>query len=221
MIALAPRVLVEGRAQSKHRPDPRGATAVTAGLVALVFGLSQGGQHSFSDPRAWVALLAAAISLVAFVVIEQRVRDCIATSAQLATRFVGRIGVKPLFAGGLLLASGGMALLSGVSVRGSYAADALPGLASAGPPPVALVAGFQAAFRVAVGFGIAGAVAVAALVRDDACVAELRRRSLRALVHRQIAQPVTGQTSPCWPAVADLHNGQANLPAEATAVEDA
>ncbi|MBV9007507.1 MAG: MFS transporter [Solirubrobacterales bacterium] len=331
VIALAPRVLAEGRGESKHRPDLPGAATVTAGLVALVFGLSQGGEHSFSDPRAWVALLAAAVLLAVFVAIEQRVSNpllpfrifrvstvvgadlgmlllaasmfgmvffltlylqrilrlspiqtglawlpmtaFIATSAQLATRFVGRIGVKPLFAGGLLLSSGGMALLSGVSAGGSYAANALPGLvlvsigmglafttatvaatagisdgeqglasgllvtsqqvgasiglavltaiaaaqtrASVGPPAVALVDGFQLAFRVAIGFGIAGAVAVVALVHDDACLGELRRRKLRALMHRQIAQPVSGQTSPCWPAVADLHQGRATVPAEA------
>jgi EmrB/QacA subfamily drug resistance transporter len=337
VILLAPRVLAEGRGQSQHRPDLPGAAAVTAGLVALVFGLSQGGQHSFSDPRAWVALLAAAAFLALFVVIEQRVQDpllpfrifraptvvgadlgmlalaaamfgmvffltlylqvilrlspiqtglawlpmtvCIATSAQLATRFVGRVGVKPLFAGGLVLAAGGMALLSGISARGSYGADALPGLvlvslglgfafttstvaatagisdaeqglasgllvtsqqvgasiglavlsavaaaqtrASGGPAPVALVDGFQVAFGVAVGFALAGAVAVVALVRDDACVAELRRRKLRALMHRQIVQPVTGQTSPCWPAVADLGRGDTNLPADSIATVDA
>ncbi len=333
VISLAPRVLAEGRGESKHRPDLPGATVVTTGLIALVFGLSQGGQHSFSDPRAWAPLLLAVVLLTVFVAIEQRVPDpllpfrifrvstvvgadlgmlllaasmfgmvffltlylqrilllspiqtglawlpmtaSIAASAQLATRFVGRIGVKPLFVGGLLLSSGGMALLSGVSPHGSYAADALPGLvlislgmglafttatvaatagisdseqglasgllvtsqqvgasiglavlsaiaaaqtrASVGPPAVALVDGFQIAFRVAVGFGIAGAIAVAALVRDDACLAELRRRKLRSLVHRQITQPVNGQTSPCWPAVADLHQGQATVPAEAVA----
>jgi hypothetical protein len=196
----------------------------------------------------------------------------IAASSQVAMRSVGAVGVKPLFAGGLLLAAGGMALLSGVAVNGSYAADALPGLilvslgmglafttatvaatagisdeeqglasgllvtsqqvgasiglavlssvaaaqtrAAAGPPPVALVHGFQAAFHVAIGFGIAGAIAVIALVRDDVCVAELRRRKLRALMHRHIAQPVAGHTSPCWPAVAELQQGEASLPGE-------
>jgi EmrB/QacA subfamily drug resistance transporter len=334
VIALAPRVLAEGRGQSSHRPDLPGAAAVTAGLVALVFGLSEGGQHSFSNPRAWVALLAAAVLLAGFVAIERRVADpllpfrifrtptvagadlgmlalaaamfgmvffltlylqvilrlspiqtglawlpmtvCIATSAQVATRFVARVGVKPFFAGGLILAGAGMALLSGISPTGSYVADALPGLVlvslgmglafttstvaatagisdgeqglasgllvtsqqvgasiglavlasvaaaqtrgSAGPPPVALVDGFQTAFVVAVGFAFAGATAVLALVRDDACVAELRRRRVRALMHRQIVQPVNGQTSPCWPAVAELHKG---VPVEAVAGADA
>jgi hypothetical protein len=36
---------------------------------------------------------------------------------------------------------------------------------------------------------------------------ELRRRKLRAMMRRPIAQPVTGQTSPSWPAVADLQEG--------------
>jgi hypothetical protein len=195
---------------------------------------------------------------------------CIAISAQIATRNVGRVGVKPFFAGGLLFAAGGMALFTGVSVHGSYGANALPGLilvaigmglafttatvaatagisdaeqglasglvvtsqqvgasiglavltaiaASAtrhyaGPPPQALVHGFKVAFAVGIGFGVAGAAAVIALVRDDACVAELRRRKLRAMMHRPITQPVTGQTSPCWPAVGDLQEGRVSLP---------
>jgi EmrB/QacA subfamily drug resistance transporter len=323
VIFAAPRVLVEGRGQSQHHPDYRGGVTVTAALIALVYGLSEGGQHSFSDARSWVPLLAAAILLAAFVTIEQRVKDpllpfrifrvstvagadigmlalgaamfgmiffltlymqdilrmspiqtglawlpmtvCIAITAQIATRNVGRIGVKPFFVGGLVLAAGGMAVLSAISVHGNYGADALPGLilvavgmgaafttatvaatagisdgeqglasgllvtsqqvgasiglavlsaiaasatrGFAGPPPAALVHGFQVAFRVAIGFGLAGAVAVLALVRDDACVAELRRRKLRAMMHRPIAQPVTGTTSPCWPAVGDLQEG--------------
>jgi hypothetical protein len=106
-------------------------------------------------------------------------------------------------------ASIGLAVLSAIAAAQTRA--------FAGPPQVALVHGFQIAFRVAVGFGAAGAIAVAALVRDDMCLAELRRRKLRALMHRQIAQPVSGQVSPCWPAVADLHQGQATVPAEAVA----
>jgi EmrB/QacA subfamily drug resistance transporter len=332
VITSAPRVLPEGRGEAQKRPDILGGVTVTAALIALVLGLSQGGQHSFSQARAWAPLLAAAGLLVLFVVIEQRIEDpllpfrifrsstvvgadlgmlalgasmfgmvffltlymqdilrmspiqtglawlpmtaCIAVTAQIATRNVGRVGVKPFFVGGLVLAAGGMALLSGISVHGSYGADALPGLilvavgmgsafttatvaatagisdgeqglasgllvtsqqvgasiglavlsaiaASAtrsfvGPPPQALVHGFQVAFEVAIGFGLAGALAVIALVRDDACVAELRRRKVRAIMHRPIAQPVTGQTSPCWPAVGDLQEG---LPQVAVAAD--
>jgi MFS family permease len=75
VITLAPRVLAEGRSETEHLPDLPGAMAVTAALIALVFGLSQGGQHSFSDARAWAALLAAAVLLAVFVAIERRVRD--------------------------------------------------------------------------------------------------------------------------------------------------
>jgi EmrB/QacA subfamily drug resistance transporter len=333
VITAAPRILMEGRGESQHHPDYRGGVAVTAALIALVYGLSEGGQHSFTSSRAWVPLLAAAVLMAVFVAIELRVNDpllpfrifrsstvagadlgmlavgasafgmvffltlymqqilrmspiqtglawlpmtvCIAISAQIATRNVGRVGVKPFFAGGLLCAAGGMALFTGVSVHGSYGANALPGLilvaigmglafttatvaatagisdaeqglasglvvtsqqvgasiglavltaiaASAtrhyaGPPPQALVHGFKVAFAVGIGFGVAGAAAVIALVRDDACVAELRRRKLRAMMHRPIAQPVTGQTSPCWPAVGDLQEGQVSLPEVAVA----
>jgi EmrB/QacA subfamily drug resistance transporter len=336
IIFAAPRVLAEGRGESRLHPDYRGGVAVTAALIALVYGLSEGGQHSFLSARALVPLLAAVALLALFVAIEQRVKDpllpfrifrvstvagadlgmlalgasafgmvffltlymqdilrmspiqtglawipmtvCIALTAQVATRNVGRVGVKPFFAGGLLLAAAGMALFTGVSVHGSYGANALPGLilvaigmgaafttatvaatagisdgeqglasgllvtsqqvgasiglavlsaiaASAtrhfaGPPPQALVHGFQVAFTVAIGFGIAGAGAVILLVRDDACVAELRRRKVRAMMHRPIAQPVTGQTSPCWPAVSDLQQGAVSLP-EVAATADA
>ncbi len=326
-IMLAPRLLAEGHGEISRRPDLPGAAAITAGLIALVYGVSEGGQHSFSAARSWVPLVAGVALIALFVVIEQRTKDpllpfrifrvstvagadlgmltlaasmfsmvffltlylqqvlrlspiqtglawlpmtvCIATTAQIATRFVGRVGVKPFFAGGLLLAAAGMALLSNISVHGSYAADALPGLllvalgmgmafttatvaatagisdgeqglasgllvtsqqvggsvglavlssvaaaqtrAFAGPLGAALVHGFQVAFLVAVGFALAGALAVVTLVRDDACVEELRRRRLRALVHRPLPQSVSGQLSPCLPAVAELEDGLPEL----------
>jgi hypothetical protein len=122
-------------------------------------------------------------------------------------------------ASGLLVTSQQVGASIGLAVLASIAAAQTRH--SAGPLPVALVDGFQAAFRVAAGFALVGAVAVFVLVQDSACVAELRRRALRALVHRPIIQPVNGPASPCWPGVGDLQDGQVSLPAEAAVVAEA
>ncbi|HUB74032.1 MAG TPA: MFS transporter [Solirubrobacteraceae bacterium] len=48
-------------------------------------------------------------------------------ASTLAPRLVGRVGARSVIAAGMLLASGGIALLIGVAPRGSYLPDVLPG----------------------------------------------------------------------------------------------
>jgi hypothetical protein len=50
------------------------------------------------------------------------------TATGASTTILPRIGPKPLATAGLLLAAGGMLLLTQVGVRSTYAADILPGL---------------------------------------------------------------------------------------------
>jgi EmrB/QacA subfamily drug resistance transporter len=69
------RVLPASKATARGRIDVAGAVTVTAGLIALVYGLSRGGQKGFGEGLV-VALLAASILLLAaFVVIELRSRE--------------------------------------------------------------------------------------------------------------------------------------------------
>jgi EmrB/QacA subfamily drug resistance transporter len=73
---LAPRVLGEGQ-RHRGRFDLPGAVTGTAGLAALVYGLSSaaatgsGGSH-WGDPKVHASLAAAVVFLAAFLVIESR-----------------------------------------------------------------------------------------------------------------------------------------------------
>ncbi len=72
--ALAPRILPESDRHSGQLDVP-GALTGTAGLVALVFGLTRAGEASYGwDHSSTIgSLIAAAVLLVVFVVIESRV----------------------------------------------------------------------------------------------------------------------------------------------------
>jgi EmrB/QacA subfamily drug resistance transporter len=73
-LLIAPRVVPESRGgQARRRYDPLGATSVTAGLVALVYAVSQAPQIGWGATRT-IAVLAAALCLIAvFLVTEARV----------------------------------------------------------------------------------------------------------------------------------------------------
>jgi EmrB/QacA subfamily drug resistance transporter len=60
--------------ETEKRFDFAGAATFTAGLIALLLGLNQGGAWGWGSLRTVFALLAALILLVAFVVIERRVQ---------------------------------------------------------------------------------------------------------------------------------------------------
>jgi EmrB/QacA subfamily drug resistance transporter len=73
VLALAPRLLRESRAELAHRHfDLPGAAAITGGLMLLVYAMTRAVQHGWSSGET-VGLLAAAVALVAaFVAIELR-----------------------------------------------------------------------------------------------------------------------------------------------------
>ncbi|GIF16443.1 MFS transporter [Actinoplanes teichomyceticus] len=73
VLAVAPFVLAESRPDQRPRLDVPGAVTVTAGLLAVVFGLTSAGEHSWADPRAWGGLLGGAALLASFWAIERRV----------------------------------------------------------------------------------------------------------------------------------------------------
>lgn len=68
-------VLPQSRPTSRGRIDIAGAVTITAGLIALVYGLSRGGQVGFSNGLVIALLIASVILLASFVVIEQRVQQ--------------------------------------------------------------------------------------------------------------------------------------------------
>ena len=66
------RVLPDGSASVRTRLDAPGALAVTAGLVAIVYGFSEAASRGWSSATTLGALAAGAILLAVFVVIEAR-----------------------------------------------------------------------------------------------------------------------------------------------------
>ncbi|NRQ32892.1 MFS transporter [Nonomuraea sp. NN258] len=72
VLVAAPALLAESRPERRPRMDVPGAVTVTAGLLALVFGLTRAGEHGFADPVGVGALVAGAALLVVFWFVERR-----------------------------------------------------------------------------------------------------------------------------------------------------
>jgi EmrB/QacA subfamily drug resistance transporter len=94
-IALTLWKVDESRTVNASRPDWLGFVVLTAGLVNLVYGLIQASVTSWSDTRVVGCLIAAAVLLAAFLVIESR------TSNPLFDLSLFRV---PTFSGGLIAA---------------------------------------------------------------------------------------------------------------------
>ena len=56
VLVVGPAVLTESRPTERPRLDLPGALSVTAGLLALVYGLTAAGEHSWAEPRALVGI---------------------------------------------------------------------------------------------------------------------------------------------------------------------
>jgi EmrB/QacA subfamily drug resistance transporter len=69
-LLLAPRVLNESK-PIPGRLDTLGAITVTAGMISLVYGLTNATTHSWGSPGTVAPLLAAGVLLVSFVLIER------------------------------------------------------------------------------------------------------------------------------------------------------
>jgi EmrB/QacA subfamily drug resistance transporter len=69
VVLLAPALLSESRPANRPRMDLPGAVTVTAGLLALVFGLTRVGEH---DPAGLIPLVAGVALLVVFWYVERR-----------------------------------------------------------------------------------------------------------------------------------------------------
>jgi EmrB/QacA subfamily drug resistance transporter len=73
-LALAPKIVPESRRRSERRHyDPFGAVAITAALVVFVYAISQAPQVGWGAIQTLVMLLAAAVLLGTFLIVETRV----------------------------------------------------------------------------------------------------------------------------------------------------
>jgi EmrB/QacA subfamily drug resistance transporter len=75
VLALGPAVLPTDRVEHRPRLDLPGAATATLGLLALVYGLTQAGEGSWTSPRCWAFLGAALVLTAAFVAAERRAPD--------------------------------------------------------------------------------------------------------------------------------------------------
>lgn len=72
VLLVAPSIITESRPAERPKMDLPGALSVTLGLLALVFGLTQAGEHGWTHPAALAGLAAGAVLLIAFYLIERR-----------------------------------------------------------------------------------------------------------------------------------------------------
>jgi EmrB/QacA subfamily drug resistance transporter len=71
VLIVAPMVIAESRPADRARLDVPGALTVTAGLLAVVFGLTQAGEHGWTSTTALLSLAAGLLLLLAFHRIER------------------------------------------------------------------------------------------------------------------------------------------------------
>jgi predicted MFS family arabinose efflux permease len=84
-------------AAAQARLDWPGAALATAGLLGLVFGLIRGGSHGFAAPSTLVAVALGVAALVAFAVVEWRVRHPMLPPALFASRTFSGVNLLTLF----------------------------------------------------------------------------------------------------------------------------
>ncbi|MEV1083446.1 MFS transporter [Streptomyces sp. NPDC050211] len=73
-VLVGTRTLVE----AQHHPgrlDVPGAITGTSGLIALVYGITRGGEHGWTDGLTLISFASAAVLLVAFLLIQSRAAD--------------------------------------------------------------------------------------------------------------------------------------------------
>lgn len=88
VLLSAPFVLREQRPESRPRLDVPGAILVTAGLLTLVYGMSNAGELGWSNPMTWLPLLAAVILFAVFFVVEYRSAEPLISPALLKLRHI-------------------------------------------------------------------------------------------------------------------------------------
>src|SRR6266576_3507195 len=173
-VAGAVRLLASQPRDPGVRIDWPGTVLSVAGLVAVVYGLSEAATKSWSAPETIVLLVAGVVLLAAFVLVEQRVAHpllpmiaaILATSTISSGVLLPRTGPRPLLPAGLLVMAGGLALLAArLGLRTSYLDWILPGLLVVG-------AGLGVVFGVALntatyGTGAADAGVASALVNTN------------------------------------------------------
>ncbi|SIR63826.1 drug resistance transporter, EmrB/QacA subfamily [Microbispora rosea] len=71
VLLVAPAVIAESHPATRPKIDLPGALSVTLGLLGVVYGLTRAGEHGWTEPLALTGLLAGAVLLVVFYLVER------------------------------------------------------------------------------------------------------------------------------------------------------
>ena len=104
-LVLAPRFVRESRSEREQTQDYGGAITITAGLALLVYGVSQAPQDGWASGATIARLVVAAALLIAFLVIESRVKDPLMPFSIFKVRTVAGANVAGLFLGAVVFAN--------------------------------------------------------------------------------------------------------------------
>jgi EmrB/QacA subfamily drug resistance transporter len=102
---LVPRYVRESRSERETSQDWFGALAVTAGLALLVYAVSNAPNHGWTSSWTISRLVAAAVLLVAFLVIETRTKDPLMPFRIFRIRTVAGANVAGLLLGAMIFAN--------------------------------------------------------------------------------------------------------------------
>ncbi|MCL6673571.1 MFS transporter [Streptomyces panaciradicis] len=98
VLVVAPTVIKESRPDERPKLDLPGAVSVTLGLLAVVFGLTQAGEHGWGSANALLSLAAGVLLLVVFWAVERKVSAPLVPLSVLGKRSVAWGNVAGLIA---------------------------------------------------------------------------------------------------------------------------
>ncbi|WP_328672381.1 MFS transporter [Streptomyces sp. NBC_00328] len=98
VLVIAPTVIKESRPDERPKLDVPGAISVTLGLLAVVFGLTQAGEHGWGSSSALLSLGAGVLLLVVFLAVERKVAAPLVPLSVLGKRSVAWGNVAGLIA---------------------------------------------------------------------------------------------------------------------------
>ncbi|MFI6247798.1 MFS transporter [Streptomyces sp. NPDC051016] len=98
VLAVAPTVVKESRPDERPRLDVPGAVSVTLGLLAVVLGLTQAGEHGWGSANALLSLAAGVLLLIVFWAVERGVSAPLVPLGVLGRRSVAWGNVAGLIA---------------------------------------------------------------------------------------------------------------------------
>jgi EmrB/QacA subfamily drug resistance transporter len=104
-LALAPRFVRESRSDREHSNDIAGAITITAGLALLVYAVSEAPTHGWETSWTISRLAVAAALLIAFLLVESRVKDPLMPFRIFKVRTVAGANVAGLLVGGIVFAN--------------------------------------------------------------------------------------------------------------------